>query len=107
MSAVVAEYFAVRSALKWLNGSIWKKNDVEVISDAQTVIRQLTGQYNCYDPKIIGLRDECRRQASFLPGQVIYRWVRREENKIADVLSKALQIWGRQPTWEEVVGTKL
>ncbi len=104
MSANVAEYFAVRSALKWIGDSIWKKNDVEVVSDSQTVIRQLTGRYNAYDPKIILLRDECRRLASYIGGAVTYRWVRREENRHADVLSKALQIWGRQPTWDEVEG---
>ncbi len=105
MSANIAEYWAVRSALRWIGKSIWKHQDVEVLSDSQLIIRQLSGKYNCYEPKLVRLRDECRRLAGYL-GAVKYTWIRREQNKEADVLSKALQIWGRQPTWEEVIAHK-
>ncbi len=101
MSANVAEYFAVRSALNWVQKSLWNKQDVHVFSDSQTVIRQLTHRYNCYEPKLIVLRDHCLQIAERL-GYVTYTWIRREENRTADVLSKALQIWGRQPTWDEI-----
>jgi len=100
MSANVAEYFAVRSALNWIKRSVWKNQEIEVLSDSQTVIRQLEGRYNCYDQKLMLLRDDVRSLAQWM--NVRYTWIRREQNREADVLSKALQIWGRQPTWEEV-----
>jgi len=104
MSANVAEYFAVRSALRWLAGSVWRNQGVEVNSDSQVVIRQLQGKYHCYEPKLITLRDACLKLAQTFP-RVVYRWIRREQNKEADVLSKALQVWGRQAaTWDEVLG---
>ncbi len=104
MSANVAEYFAVRSALKWLSDQpITRRQDIEVNSDSQVIIRQLKGKYQCYEPKLVVLRDECLRLAREFPS-VTYRWIRREENKQADVLSKALQVWGRQAaTWDEVL----
>jgi ribonuclease HI len=102
MSANVAEYFAVRSALTWLYGSIWKHHQIEVLSDSQVVIYQLTGKQNCYHPKLMVLRDTCRRVAGHM--NVRFVWTRRENNREADVLSKALQIWGRQAqNWEEVL----
>jgi ribonuclease HI len=103
MSANVAEYMAVRAALRWIVGSPWSRAVVKIHSDSQTVINQLTGHYNCYDEKLKLLRDSCLKLAQLLP-YVKYKWIRREENREADVLSKALQIWQRQPTWGEVTG---
>jgi ribonuclease HI len=102
MSANVAEYFAVRSALNWLHKSVWKNQVIEVLSDSQVVIRQLDHKYNCYEPKLIVLRDQCLKIAQSFP-RVKWTWIRREQNKQADVLSKALQVWGRQATWDEVL----
>ena len=109
MSANVAEYFAVRSALWWMCTSPkdWMRLQVvEINSDSQTVIRQLTGQYNCYDAKLLSLRDACLKLARNFP-YVKYRWIPREENRTADMLSKALQKHGRQPSREEVEAGKI
>lgn len=104
MSANVAEYHAVGSALAWIRKSVWKKTAVEINSDSQVIIRQLQRKYECYDPQLLKLRNGCHAIANALEGGVTYRWIRREQNKEADVLSKALQTWGRQPTWDEVLG---
>jgi ribonuclease HI len=104
MSANVAEYMAVRSALFWLctSDQEWLRAQViEINSDSQTVIRQLTGQYNCYDAKLLLLRDACLKLARNFP-YVKDKWIPQEENRAADMLSKALQKWGRQPSREEV-----
>lgn len=99
-SANVAEYFAVRSALHWVSKNV-PHAGVHVKSDSQLVMRQLSGLYHCHDDKLRVLLVECRRLAALLPF-VKYEWIRREQNVEADYMSKALQIWGRVPTWEEV-----
>ncbi len=104
MSANVAEYYAVGSALTWLYKSVWNRQAVLINSDSQVIIRQLQRKYQCYDPQLLKLRNGCHTLANRLPGGVTYKWIRREQNKEADVLSKALQTWGRQPSWDEVLG---
>jgi len=100
MSGNIAEYMAVRSALSWI-ANRFPMAEVEVYSDSQLIVHQLDGSYRCLDPLLVELRDAVLTVATAFP-KVTYHWIRREQNKEADVLSKALQIWGRQPTWEEV-----
>jgi ribonuclease HI len=96
-----SEYLAVRSALFWLRSNGYTKEELLIHSDSQLVQRQLSGQYNVHDPRLLQLRDHVRELAKAFP-QVTYQWVRREENREADLLSKALQTWKRLPTWEEL-----
>jgi ribonuclease HI len=103
MSANVSEYMAVRSALRWIADSPWKHAVVKIHSDSQVVIKQLTGDCNTYDLKLMFLRDQCLKLAKLLT-YVGYKWIPRQDNKEADVLSKGHQIWQRRPTWQEVLG---
>jgi ribonuclease HI len=100
-SANVAEYFAVRSALWWLGTHGYQNQAIFVHSDSQLVMSQLSGTYNTYDARLIIMRDAVRWLAGKFPS-VTYKWIPREENVEADVLSKGTQIWGRVPTWDEV-----
>ena len=102
MSANVAEYMAIRSALRWL-GDKYADQSLKINSDSQLIINQMKGVFTCSKPQLVRLRDSCLSMARKFPS-VTYHWIRREHNREADVLSKALQIWGRQPTWEEVEG---
>jgi ribonuclease HI len=101
-SANVAEYMAVRSALRWLalnhRGEI-----VKVHSDSQLVMCQLSGEYRCNNEILVKWRNHVRTLAALFRG-VIYKWIPREENREADVLSKGFQLFGRIPSWEEVQG---
>lgn len=101
-SANHAEYGAVRSALHWLVRNNHCHHAVRVHSDSQVVMCQLDGTYNAHDPILRGMRDHVRTLASWFP-RVSYHWIRREENQIADVLSKGLQLYDHVPTWDEVL----
>lgn len=95
-----SEYLAVRSALFWLKNN--RPLDAVVIhSDSQLIVNQMSGNWNCFVPGLVVLRDACRALAAVLPS-VRYKWVPREENREADVLSKALVDFGYVPTWQEV-----
>ncbi len=100
MSANVAEYMAVRSALRWLALN-HRGHAIHIMSDSQLVMRQLTGEYNCHNEHLQKFRANVLVLAALFP-QVTYEWIRREKNREADVLSKGFQIWGRIPTWDEV-----
>ena len=101
-SANVAEYGAVRSALHWLSKNGYRLHALQVHSDSQLVMCQLSGAYNTHDARLRFMRDHVRELAALFP-LVTYHWIAREENEVADVLSKALQTWGRVPTWDEVM----
>lgn len=102
MSANVAEYFAVRSVLNWILESKWGNQPVIwLFSDSQVVINQITGRNNCYDSKLMLLRDSVHKLARQFP-YVKFQWIPREQNKEADVLSKGLQLFDQQPTWRQV-----
>jgi ribonuclease HI len=84
-----AEYMAVRSALYWLNQTFPMAN-LKVHSDSQLITFQLSGKYNCFNEQLLTLRDACRNLANTFP-KVEYVWIPREQNKLADALSKCLQ----------------
>jgi ribonuclease HI len=99
-SANVAEYMAVRSALRWLAGN-HRAHALTVHSDSQIVMNQLAGRCQTHNATLLKWRDHVRVLAALFP-HVTYKWIPREQNKEADVLSKGFQIWGRVPTWSEV-----
>lgn len=99
-SANVAEYMAVRSALRWLAGD-HRRQALRIHSDSQLVMCQLSGKYNTHDATLRKWRDHVRELAALFP-HVTYNWIPREQNREADVLSKGFQIFGRVPSWEEV-----
>lgn len=99
-SANIAEYMAVRSALRWLAAN-HRGQAITVHSDSQIVMYQLSGKYNCHNPILLKWRDHVRVLAGLFP-RVTYTWIPREQNTEADVLSKGFQLFGRIPTWEEV-----
>lgn len=101
-SSTLAEYFAIRSALYWLNLHGYSTEPVLVYSDSQVAVRQIVGVYRCNTPTLQVLLDSVLKLVTKFP-EVGFKWVRREELKIADALSKALQTFGYVPTWEELL----
>jgi ribonuclease HI len=93
----VAEYTALAKALEWLiaNG-LNNSGRVEVKSDSQLVVKQLSGEYKIKSQRIIPLYRQVLLLQSRFPDGIEIRWVPREENKEADSLTnraynKALQ----------------
>jgi ribonuclease HI len=100
----VAEYFALGfglAAVKKLAGERGKPDRLEVRGDSQLVIRQVVGDWECRKVRMLKLRDRCRALADeILPkSRVAYRWVPREQNGVADELSRRayFEATGRMP----------
>jgi len=83
----LAEYTAVIKALEHL---IDKKylEAITVRSDSQLVINQLAGSWNVNSPNIIPLWQQARGLVEKFKA-VSFEWVPREENKEADLMSRA------------------
>lgn len=81
----VAEYSGAIAAMKWL---IERKmmGEVELRSDSQLMIRQLTGQYTVKSERIMPLYEEAKRLAARFK-KITFTWIPREQNKRADALS--------------------
>ena len=63
---------------------------VEVVSDSQLMVKQMTGEYKVKNEGLRELWEEASRLARQVPS-LTYRWVRREHNELADrLLNEAL-----------------
>ena len=58
---------------------------VEVVSDSQLMVKQMTGEYKVKNEALRGLWVDAARLARKIPS-VSYTWVRREHNELADRL---------------------
>lgn len=91
----VAEYTALVKALQWLLEKNLGSAKVEVKSDSQLIVNQLTGDYKVKSKRIVSLY----KQVLLLKRKfqdIEIKWVPREENREADRLTnkaynKALQ----------------
>ena len=79
----VAEYRALVAGLaKAVELAV---DEVEVVSDSELLVRQMTGVYRVKNAALRELSEEASRLARKLP-RVTYRAVRREDNELADKL---------------------
>jgi ribonuclease HI len=91
----VAEYTALAKALQWLLANDYSSQKVEVKTDSQLVVNQLTGDYKVKARRIISLYKE----VLFLKNKfqdIQIKWISRDKNREADKLTnkaynKALQ----------------
>jgi ribonuclease HI len=88
----VAEYRALVAGLeKALELGL---DEVEVVSDSELLVKQMTGVYKVKNPALVDLSLEAARLARRL-GRVDYRAVRREQNTLADgLVNEALDAAG-------------
>ncbi|MEJ8553297.1 ribonuclease HI family protein [Tepidibacter sp. Z1-5] len=82
-----AEYRALIECMKDLIRLGLKKEKVNVYGDSDLIIKQVTGQWKCKKEHLIPLRDEA---VSIISGfdDLTIKWVPRNENAMADKLSK-------------------
>jgi len=79
----VAEYRALVAGLaKALELGV---DEVEVVSDSELLVKQMTGEYRVKNAALVDLSLEASRLARKI-GRVTYSAVRREENELADAL---------------------
>jgi ribonuclease HI len=91
----VAEYTALVKALEWLIANNLIADKVEIMSDSQLIVNQLSGNYKVKAKRIIPLYQRViLLKSKFRDVQI--KWVPREKNREADMLTnkaynKALQ----------------
>ena len=78
----VAEYSGVIIALEWLN----KESDAVFFLDSELVVKQLNGLYKVKDENLHKLFTQVKILIKQTGKKIIFKHVRREENKIADLL---------------------
>lgn len=83
----LAEYTAIIEALRWLIATGRGGENVELRSDSQLAINQLTGAYQVRSAAIRPLWSEANRLARRCP-RLRLRWVPRESNAEADALTR-------------------
>lgn len=94
----VAEYVAAVRALEWLRGRKFTGH-VLLIGDSQLVVRQMKGEYAVRREHLKGYHKHLHQLARGF-AEVTYEWVRREENRRADALSKeAMEEFRRASAW--------
>lgn len=87
----VCEYRAVRGALNWLvaNRHVQIKDctEIEIRTDSQLVVNQISGAWATNKEHLRKFRDECAQMVQQL-GIVTLKWIPREENDVADALTR-------------------
>jgi ribonuclease HI len=82
----VAEYTALAKALQWLLANNFNSKKVEIKSDSQLVVNQLTGDYKVKAKRILPLF----KQVLFLKTKfqdIQIKWIPRDKNREADRLT--------------------
>jgi ribonuclease HI len=86
MSNNVAEWWAVRAALRWLDAE-YDDPDAVVMTDSKLVVEQINGRWDCNARHLLPLRNEGQHLLFGLP-RVTVRWIPREQNEVADHLTR-------------------
>lgn len=91
----IAEYGAINFALNHLN--VYKKDipffdNIEFISDSKLVVNQLMSKWKCKNDTLIALNTLIRQRLTSLNIPVTFTHVRREHNKISDLLCNLVKI---------------
>lgn len=81
----VAEYVALLEALQ--HAVAVKANTLQVFSDSEVVVKQMTGQYACRSPRLHSLNWICRKLARSLDFSIAH--ISREQNQVANELARA------------------
>lgn len=86
MTNNVAEYRAVRGALKWLAANQGDES-ARVMTDSKLVVEQVNGRWDCNSEKLMPLRDECRTLILGMTN-IMLLWIPRAQNEVADALTR-------------------
>ena len=83
----VAEYKGLIKGLKWILENGMREKELKIRGDSQLVVKQLKGEYRVKAPRIIPLYEEAIILLQEFESYSI-EWVPREENEIADSLTR-------------------
>lgn len=95
----VCEYRSVRAALRWTVANVLqaaKGRHVEIRTDSQLVVNQVLGLWGVKADHLRKYRDDCAQMLSQLGDKASLVWVRRDENDVADALTRKAYDKARQ-----------
>ncbi len=84
----LAEYSGFQSILLYLLDKGLNEEEVRILGDSQLVIKQMTGRWRIRQGYYVQITFRCRELLTRFP-RISLRWIPREENRLADELSKA------------------
>ena len=84
----VAEYSGFKRILEWLIEEGMEKEVIEICGDSNLVIQQMFGTWKIKRGFYVPIAKECLELLKRFP-TISGKWIRRDENSIADKLSKA------------------
>ena len=84
----VAEYSGFKYILNWLIGKGWDKEEILVRADSMLVIEQMFGTWRIKQGFYVPIAIECKNLLQKFP-RIRGEWIPREQNSLADELSKA------------------
>jgi ribonuclease HI len=81
-----AEYHAVIDLLEAyvVSGG---RGPIIVYGDSQLIIKQLNGEYDVRAPGLVDLHERAHELVAQIPGEVVFSWVPRAQNTVADALA--------------------
>ena len=85
----LAEYSGFKAILQYLINNQHQDEPIEIFGDSQLVIRQMSGDWNINQGIYVPLAHECRKMLGKFPHFRLH-WIPREENSLADELSKGV-----------------
>ena len=100
MSNNVAEYAALGHLLEWYrdNRDKYKEYTIIVHSDSQLLVNQMNGNWNVHGGLYLKYYDTATMLIAQWKPKIQYKWIPREENTVADMLSvKALAAYNILP----------
>lgn len=83
----IAEYSGFKAILEYLLSKGLNKQPIKICGDSKLVIQQMFGTWRIKQGLYVGLALECRELLKRFP-YIRGRWIPREENTVADELSK-------------------
>jgi ribonuclease HI len=87
----ICEYRSVRAALRWVVANVHKAakdRHVEIRTDSQLVVNQVAGSWLVKAEHLRVFCDDCQQMMAQLKDRVSLVWVRRDENDVADALTR-------------------
>ncbi len=84
----VAEYLGFMNILEWIEEKKLQNEAIEICGDSNLVIHQMFGTWRIKKGFYVPIALKCRKMLSQFP-RIKGHWIRRDENSLADELSKA------------------
>ena len=83
----LAEYSGLLHALQWLYKNDYQEQEIIIYGDSKLVIEQMTGRWRIKKGVYVPVAVRCQEALKHFT-KISFQWIPREENTIADALSK-------------------